>query len=250
MLSQNLEYLRKKSKLSQVALAEALQIPRTTYIEYEKGRTEPNLSLLMKLSEFFNVSIDSLIKENVSHKDFEQIRNKDFKVLAMTVDVEGRNNIELVDSKAEAGYLTELANPEYIKELPKMSFPILTDGYYRAFEIYGDSMLPLESGSIVICKYVERLEDVKPNKTYIVITQKNGLIYKRLYHDKDKLGFIAVSDNPFYDPYFLAKDDIQEIWRYQAHIGFSDLKQVSQASNDAKITDIHQKVAMMYERLK
>ena len=87
--------------------------------------------------------------------------DRDFKVLAVTVDLGNRQNIELVDVKAAAGYLESFQDPQYVKKLPKLSLPKLHQGTYRAFEIYGDSMLPLESGTIIIGQYVEKLNDVK-----------------------------------------------------------------------------------------
>ena len=41
----------------------------------------------------------------------------------------------------------------------------------RAFEIKGDSMLPLNPGSIVIGKYLDSFEYIKNNKTYIILTK-------------------------------------------------------------------------------
>jgi len=45
--------------------------------------------------------------------------------LSTTVDVGGRENVEIVPDKAKAGYLTGYAGPEYITELPKMYIPNL-----------------------------------------------------------------------------------------------------------------------------
>jgi uncharacterized radical SAM superfamily protein len=96
----------------------------------------------------------------------------------MTMDAVGQNYIELVETKAEAGYMNSMSDPEYIADLPKIAIPSLQNGRYRAFEIFGDSMLPMESGSIILSKYVEALKDIKDDKTYIIITHKDGVVYK------------------------------------------------------------------------
>ena len=176
MFSQNLKFLRHKRQLSQQLLAEELGIPRTTYSEYEKGNTEPNLRLLTRMSELFAISLDQLVRQDISLENLEVFRNKDLRILAMTMDPYGQNNIELVETKAEAGYISGMSDPEYISDLPKISLPSMKNGRYRAFEIYGDSMLPLESGSIVICNYVDKLADIKRGKTYKVITNKKGVV--------------------------------------------------------------------------
>ena len=61
-------------------------------------------------------------------------------------DEEDRENIELIPQKASAGYLNGYADPEYIREQPRFRLPFLpSNATYRAFEISGDSMLPIKS---------------------------------------------------------------------------------------------------------
>jgi transcriptional regulator with XRE-family HTH domain len=120
----------------------------------KKGNTEPNLKLLIRLSELLDVSLDNLISEDLTHNDREIFRNEEIRP-AMTMDAVGQNYIELVETKAEAGYMNSMSDPEYIADLPKIAIPSLQNGRYRAFEIFGDSMLPMESGSIILSKYVE-----------------------------------------------------------------------------------------------
>ena len=239
MLGKNLIYLRKKNKISQSELAEQMGVARTTLGDYERGKTEPNIATLLKIAKYFKISVDALINQNISHQDLEVIRNQDMRVLAISVDTQNRQNIELVDSKAEAGYLHSFQDPEFIKELPKLFLPQLSEGTYRAFEIQGNSMLPIEPGSIVICRYVESLKDVKERKTYVVVTQEEGLVYKRLYHHQhDQQTFIATSDNPSYPPYEIHAEAIAELWQYHAHISFSDIQHGLHEWLESNIHDI------------
>lgn len=53
--------LREYKKLQQKELAYELQIPSNTLSQYENEKREPNLEILQKLSDFFNVSTDYLI---------------------------------------------------------------------------------------------------------------------------------------------------------------------------------------------
>ena len=61
MLNENLRSLRSERKLRQIDLANTLGVSRTTYTQYETGKSEPDLSTLVKLAEFFNVSVDYLL---------------------------------------------------------------------------------------------------------------------------------------------------------------------------------------------
>ena len=61
MIGDQLKYLRKKNKLTQQQVASSLNIPRSTYALFELGRREPNLDLLVRLANFFGVSVDLLL---------------------------------------------------------------------------------------------------------------------------------------------------------------------------------------------
>ncbi len=249
MLAQNLNYLRKKNKLSQQGLAEVLQLPRTTLGDYERGKTEPNLAMLLKLADYFKVKVDELIRSDLSHQDLEILRNKDLRVLAISVDQENRGNIELVDTKAEAGYLQSFSDPEYIRDLPKIAFPSIPDGTYRGFEIRGDSMLPVEPGSIVICSYVENLSEIKDGRTYIVVSKDEGVVYKRLRNISARNTLFLQSDNETYLPYELGYQNVAEVWQYYAHLSFSDSKTTFNFLIEEKLADIQRKVTAIHNRV-
>ncbi|MFG6352555.1 MAG: helix-turn-helix domain-containing protein [Oscillospiraceae bacterium] len=56
-----LREIRKKKKLNQQRVALDLNITREALSHYENGRRDPSLAMLVKLSEYFDVSIDYLI---------------------------------------------------------------------------------------------------------------------------------------------------------------------------------------------
>ena len=88
MLDKNLKYLRQKNKISQQVLSEALEIPRSTLGDYERGKTEPNISMLIRLGDYFDIRVDQLIREDLSHGDYEIMKTRLMKVLAISVDQE------------------------------------------------------------------------------------------------------------------------------------------------------------------
>ena len=61
-LQKNLRRLRKKRKLSQKRVGYFNGMTRSTYANYENGVAEPNISTLVKLSKFFEITVDGLIK--------------------------------------------------------------------------------------------------------------------------------------------------------------------------------------------
>lgn len=107
--------------------------------------------------------MDNLLKNRIG-ETIVCVGQNQMKVLAVTMNLSDQSNIELVNTKAEAGYLDSYINPEFFKELPIFHFPNLPRGHNRGFEILGDSILPLESSSIVIC---QRLTLVSDNEAYL-----------------------------------------------------------------------------------
>ena len=63
-----LKKIRKQKKYSQLKVAMDLSISREAISYYENGNRSPDLEMLVKLSDYFNVSIDYLIRGS----DFEK----------------------------------------------------------------------------------------------------------------------------------------------------------------------------------
>ncbi len=64
-----LEKIRKEHKLSQATLGSALGITQQMISSYEKDISSPNIESLIKLSNYFQISIDSLVDNNFVTKD-------------------------------------------------------------------------------------------------------------------------------------------------------------------------------------
>ena len=56
-----LKQIRKELRLTQLKVAMDLNISREALSHYENGKREPSIEMLVKMSEYFNVSIDFLI---------------------------------------------------------------------------------------------------------------------------------------------------------------------------------------------
>lgn len=65
MLSEKLYQLRKKSGLSQEQLAEQLNVSRQAISKWESGSAFPESEKLIIISNYFGVSVDYLLKDDV-----------------------------------------------------------------------------------------------------------------------------------------------------------------------------------------
>lgn len=61
LLKDRIAELRKEKGLSQVALAKRLDVDSSTIAKYETGDRFPDVIMLMKLADFFDVSVDYII---------------------------------------------------------------------------------------------------------------------------------------------------------------------------------------------
>lgn len=219
ILSENIRYLRGKRNLSQQKVADDLSITRGRYGKYEDGATEPPLEILLKISKYYNVSIDLLLTVNVNKYSIDEIMELPDNriVLPIRVDNDGNDQIEIIPQKASMGYLNGYGDPEYIESLDTISLPFLNGGKFRAFPADGDSMPPYKDGTYIVGKYVENLSDLKTDRTYVFITTNDGISYKRFqFHEADSIWVKA--DNTFYEPYKIPLTEIKEIWEFACSI--------------------------------
>lgn len=222
-ISSNLKYLRKKNSHTQQQFADIMGIKRSLVGAYEEDRAEPKYELLKKIAEHYELTIDEFINEQITDKWKPQLKSQgsNLRILSISVDPGNNENIEMVPVKASAGYLNGFSDPEFIKELPKFHLPLpsLTQGTFRAFEIMGDSMLPIQSGSIIIGEYMDNWNDVKIGETYVIISKHEGVVYKRAgSRFREKRELKLMSDNKLYEPYLIHADDILEMWKAKAFI--------------------------------
>ena len=244
-LKKNLRHLRERSgKVSQGRLADAIGVTRSAISSYEDGRAEPKLHVLRSMANHFDITVDQLLNVDLAKMEDAEIRRQtevrkyasaeNLRVLALTVDKDENELINLVPEKAAAGYTNGYADPNYLADLPKYQLPFLSkERTYRAFEIVGDSMLPIKPQSIVIGEYIEDFSDVKEGQICIVVTD-DGVVLKKVYVRIDERGVLLLrSSNILYEPYEVPAEQVAEIWGFVAYIS-RDLPEEQTSSLDLR----------------
>ena len=230
-LKENMKYLRKQNAMTQSQLADLLETKRSLIGSYEEGRGVPKLSIIGRMAEIFEVSMDHLLAVDLSQEKAEVGRQKSeekknigsgLKVLSVVVTPDNDELISIVPVKASAGYLNGRADAGYIGQLPRFSMPVaeLSQGRsYRVFQIKGDSMLPVTPGSYIFCDYVEDAADIREGKPYVLITADEGIVYKRIFLSGENQLRLK-SDNQEYEPYTIETSSVLEIWRAIGFLSF------------------------------
>jgi transcriptional regulator with XRE-family HTH domain len=230
-IGDNLKLLRKRAEKSQEDVANDLGLNRSTYSGYENGVAQPNIENLIALSNYYKLSIDSLLSENFLEFTPSDWNNFDknwkdkaagssLRVLTSMVNEDNEDLIELVTQKASAGYVSAYADLEFISELPTLRLPFLSKNKkYRTFPISGDSMPPVVDGSFVVGEFVQDWTTIKSGEPYILVTKNEGILFKLLYNElENSKSFLLVSTNSFYKPYQVAVEEVHEVWRFVNYI--------------------------------
>jgi len=252
--SNNIKLLRNRKKRTQNEVAAALNIKRTTVNALENSISQPTVPHLQAFSKYFGIAIDTLINIDLSRLSELQftdlqngfdvfIRGSNLRVIATTVDRNNDDNIEFVSEKAQAGYVTSFADPEYIGQLPVFQLPFLSkEKKYRAFTISGDSMLPIPDGSVVIGEFIQDFMDIKHKQACVVVTRDEGIVFKLIENDiAEKRSFHLVSLNTEFEPYDLPVSEVKEMWKFVCYLNTeipepeSDLQKVMQSVNEMKM---------------
>ena len=252
--SNNIKLLRGRKKRTQNEVALALNLKRTTVNALENSISQPTVPQLQVFSKYFGIAIDTLINvdlKQLSEMQFTDLQNgfdvfirgTNLRVIATTVDSANNDNIEFVNEKAQAGYVTSFADPEYIGQLPVFQLPFLSkEKKYRAFTITGDSMLPIPGGSVVIGEFVQDFLDVKSGQACIVVTRDEGIVFKLVKNEiAEKRSLEMISLNTQFEPYDLAVSEVKEIWKFVCYLNReipepeSDIQKVMQSVNEMKM---------------
>ena len=223
--STNLKFLRNKLGITQADLSGQLGMNRSTLNNYENKLAEPPLELMMRFADFFGVALDSFLRVNFETASSNQLKSilegsdafvkgRKLRVVATTVGSDNVDNIELVEAKAQAGYLSGFADPEFIEQLPIFRLPFLsTQKKYRTFQIVGDSMLPIPPWSWITAEYLDDWTTIKSGDAAVILT------CIRLENHIENNGLLQlVSLNPLYKPYWIKVSSVREIWRFALYI--------------------------------
>ncbi|KAB2335897.1 helix-turn-helix domain-containing protein [Bacillus mesophilum] len=90
--------LRKQANLTQQGLADKLGITRAALSHYEKDRRDMDSSLLIKLSDFFEVSTDFLLKGEDFHQQAKKaLEDPDTQIAARDGDISDEDAVELLE---------------------------------------------------------------------------------------------------------------------------------------------------------
>lgn len=124
---------------------------------------------------------------------------------------QGSDGIPLVSMEAAAGFGTaefaikdeDIQNRYMVPDFNGIDFMI---------RVKGSSMYPkYSSGDIIACRILRESKFIQWNKCYVIATNEQGLLVKRLKKGSDDSSLLAVSDNKEYEPFEIPTAEITGI---------------------------------------
>lgn len=194
--AQNLKFLRTKYNLTQEQLANKINSTRSTVNNWENEISEPNLDMIRKLTETFN------IKDNIVFEDLKSKYNTSF----VNLD-EDTINIKVL-GRIPAGIPFE-AIEDVIKYIDIPKEWTYGNQEYFGLLIDGNSMLPkYQNGDIVIFQKCE--DHIKcNNKDCAVMVNGNDATFKKFIFNNN--GVILQPYNMEYETKSFTPEEVQAL---------------------------------------
>lgn len=198
----NLKILRKRKNVSQKELSEYLNVSRSAYNMYESGTRSMNPAILSKLSDYFGVSIDTILGR-------EEISDMPVKEIVVKPEIEYEDEVWVpVVASLHCGYGNS-GDPYTIidrQKVPK-SYKNRYGGQLVLNYATGDSMFPtIKSGDLMLC-YPGNIWD---DGTIVILNINGSDTVKRIYHAYDG-GIDLIPDNKNYKIVHYSPKDIEEL---------------------------------------
>lgn len=189
-MKNRIKELRKKKKLTLTELASEVGVAMSTMSNYELGNREPNNEMLLKLAEFFDVSVDYLIcRDDYSGERPISTGGKWIPVLGTIA----------------AGIPLEAV--EDILDWEEIPHRLASTGEFFALKIKGDSMSPtLVEDEVVI---IRKQPDVESGDIAAVIVNNEEATIKRV--KKQLGGMVLAPSNPEYSPIYFTNKEIEAL---------------------------------------
>lgn len=145
--SKNLFNLRKSFNLKQDFLAQKIGISRSVLSYYESGKSEPTLSILIKLSDFFNISIDKLISDDLFDTKSSDFNIDLFSIDNLKIDLEYKKQC-YIEEKEILNRICTIDIPRKIEEIDRLLSYLNKDKVINFKEVnksneeYTDELVP------------------------------------------------------------------------------------------------------------
>lgn len=216
--AQRFKKVREELGKTQSEFAELLDAGSTT-ADIERGKKKITGKIVTELLRQFHIN-PLWLYGNSYNKHLETTGSTAPKIISM--DTSERENMIMVPIKASAGYASNVLDTDWYQDLPAFSIPLpqYKEGSFRAFQVRGDSMLPvLQPAEWVMGKAVESVRQANDNRIHVVVTA-DTVVVKKLRKSELPNQVNLISLNRDYPVIEQSIADIKELWEVNSKLSF------------------------------
>tara|TARA_R110001592_G_scaffold72390_3_gene221241 strand:+ start:147565 stop:148329 length:765 start_codon:yes stop_codon:yes gene_type:complete len=220
-IGKNIKKIRGVKSLNQSDFADLFNLKRASIGAYEEGRAEPKLSTIIEIANHFGISVDDLLKKDLSVNDLYH-----FDIFRKDLIKGAKHNLrpsKLPPSLIGVPLITQLLKLEYLADresltqMGQLSLPLSKGLSYRAFELADNSMLEqgmgFGAGDIVIA-YKEssfNLSKTEQGKIYLFETAEDWKLRRLKSLTKELMSLSAISRDYYEEEVLLSA--IVDLWQ-------------------------------------
>lgn len=211
--------LRLEKKKSMAQVARELNMPYTTYVNYETEQREPNSEVLISLADYFNCSVDYLIGRS-NKRDIDSVSGF-LDTVDTTINTSDFDNVISLPETKEIPLLGTIACGEPILAEENIDDYVKIDKQIKAdfaLRCKGDSMINarINDGDIV---YIHQQSDVENGEIAAVLIGDEATL-KKIYKYPEKNMIILKPANPDYEDFIYIGDELESIRILGKAVGF------------------------------
>jgi transcriptional regulator with XRE-family HTH domain len=214
----NIKKIRTVKGLSQAAFADIFELKRATLGAYEEGRSEPKIDTIIKVANYFSISIDDILKKEITVNELLQFKGDVTKIIGND-DKDLLSSIPLINVKENSNYGKKYSDISYINSLPILKVPLHNSKNYRAFEVVNLEMSANEKGffpkDIIIGEEFD-LKNIQElsNGSLVIVVLNDNVIFRKYYFLEEQI--VLKAEHKSIEDYIFEKSELLEIWVVKA----------------------------------
>ena len=205
----NIKKIRGVKAMSQHSFAELFSLKRATLGAYEEGRSEPKIDTIIKVANYFSISIDDILTKEITVNQLLRFNE------GITTDVNqvvkaGFTEVPFVNALNSKMFIDDFKTSQSYSSLPKIVIPVEASSHLLAFTVQDLFMVSNEEGlfpnDVVVGESIVS-EDLVQGDVVVALVN-NELIIRR--YDTSDVGYNLLADHvnipPIAIPYEVAVD--------------------------------------------
>ena len=208
----NIKKIRGVKGLSQQSFAELFSLKRAALGAYEEGRSEPKIDTIIKVANYFSISIDDILTKEIT---INQLLNFDG---GITTDVNqivkgGFTNVPFVNALNSKMFIDDFKATQSYSLLPTIIIPVEASSHLLAFTVQDLVMVSNEEG--LFPNDVVVGESIVPENLIqgdvVVALVNNELLIRR--YDTSDIGYSLLADHVNIPPISIPYEVAVHFWK-------------------------------------